>query len=111
MTIDTKKTFDSLDHSFLLTTLENFGFGTNFIDWIKILLNEQESCVINGGVTTQYFKLEKGAQQGDSASAYLFILFLEILFMIVKNNRDIKSLKIPGNTFYIQLMQMTQLFS
>ena len=92
--IDIEKAFDSLDHSFLLTTLGKFGFGTDFIDWIETFLNYQESCVINGGVTTQYFKLEKSARQGDSVSAYLFILFT-----IVKNNEDIKSLKILGNTF------------
>ena len=44
-------TFDSLDHSFLLTILEKFSFGTKFIEWIKIFLNDQESFVINGGVT------------------------------------------------------------
>ena len=64
MTTDIEKAFDSLDHSFLLTTLEKFGFGTNFINWIKIFLNEQELCVMNGGVTTQYFKLEKRPRQG-----------------------------------------------
>ena len=47
VTIDVEKAFDSLDHSFLLITLE-----TNFIGWIKIFLNEQKSCVVNGGVTT-----------------------------------------------------------
>ena len=99
VTTDIEKAFDSIDHSFLLITFEKFGFGTNFIDWIKIFLNEQESCVINGGVTTQYFKLEKGARQGDPVSAYLFILCLEIRFTIVKNNKDIKSLKILRNTF------------
>ena len=56
--IDIEKVFDSLEHSFLITTLEKWGFGTNFIDWIKIFLNEQELCVTNGGVTTQYFKLK-----------------------------------------------------
>ena len=35
----------------------------NFINRIKILLTYQESCVINGGITTPYFKLEKGARQ------------------------------------------------
>ena len=35
VTIDMDKVFDSLNHSLLLTTLEKFGFGTNFIDWIK----------------------------------------------------------------------------
>ena len=82
VTIDIEKAFGSLDHSFLLATLEKFGFGTNFIDWIKIFLNEQESCVINEGVTTQYSKLEKGAQRGDPVSASLFILRLELLFTI-----------------------------
>ena len=62
VTIDIEKAFDSLNHSFLLTILEKFGLGTNFIDWIKIFLNDQESCIINGGVTTQYFELEKSAR-------------------------------------------------
>ena len=55
--------------------------------------------MINEDVTKQCFKLEKGTLQGDPVSAYLFILCLEILFAIVKNNKDTKSLKILGNTF------------
>ena len=34
--------------------------------WVKILLRNQESCVLNGGTTTKYFLLERGARQGDS---------------------------------------------
>ena len=33
--IGRKKSFVSLNHIFLLTTLEKFGFETNFIDWMK----------------------------------------------------------------------------
>ena len=55
-------------------TLKAFGFGENFINWIKIILTNQESCVMNGGNSTGYFKLERGARQGDPISAYLFIL-------------------------------------
>ena len=99
VTTDIKKAFHSLDHSLLLTTLEKFGFGTNFINWIKIFLNEEESCVTNRGVTTQYFKLGEGPRQGDPVSSYLFVLCLEILFTIVKNNKDIKSLRIIGKIF------------
>ena len=85
------------DHSFLIITLKKFSFGTNLIDWIKIFLNDQESCVINGGVKT--WRTWKRCATEDPVSACLFILSGEILFTIVKNNKDIKSLKSLGNIF------------
>ena len=69
VTVDIEKAFDSLDHDFMIATLKKFGFKYNFINWFKIFLNDQESCVLNGGVTTKYFKLERGARQGDPISA------------------------------------------
>ena len=63
-----------------------------FIKRIKTLLNNQESCIINGGFTTKYFKLDKGTRQGDPISAYLFILVLEIVFHLIKQNKDIHGL-------------------
>ena len=72
VTMDIEKAFDSLDHNFLISTLEKYDFGQNFILWVKILLKDQESCVINGGKTTKYFILGRGARQGDPISAFLF---------------------------------------
>ena len=48
VTIDIEKAFDSLDHTFLIIVLEKSGFGKTLINWIKIFLNDQELCVING---------------------------------------------------------------
>ena len=62
-------------------------------------MNDQESCVINGGNTTKHSKLEKDARQGYPVSAHLFILCLEILFMLIKNNKSIKGIKMFENTF------------
>ena len=94
VTIYIEKAFDSLDHDLLVTALNKFGFGSNFISWIKLLLNSQQSCVINGGNTTPYFNLEKGARQGDPISAYIFILTLEVLFVFIKSNENIKGIEI-----------------
>ena len=74
VTTDIEKAFDSVNHVFLIAILEKFGFGKTFIEWIKILLKNQESCIINGGKTSQYFNLERGTRQGDPISAYLFKL-------------------------------------
>ena len=43
--MDIEKAFDSLDHDFLVHVLNKFGFGGNFIGWIKLLLNSQQSLM------------------------------------------------------------------
>ena len=58
------------------------------------MLNNNESCVANGGRTTQYFKLNRGARQGDPIAAYLFIIVLEIFFIMIRSNTSIKPLRI-----------------
>ena len=52
LTMDLEKAFDSFEHDILLCVLKKIGFGDNFIT-IKILLNDQQSYVINEGFATQ----------------------------------------------------------
>ena len=99
MTVDIEKAFDSINHSFLMCVLKKFGFGNDFRKWIQILMKNPESCVINGGKTTPYFKLERGTRQGDPISAYLFIIALEVVFSLIKENPDIEGLKFFRHTF------------
>ena len=86
-TLDIEKTFEFfsfVSHLFLIDILEKIVFGKEFIEWIKILLNNQASCVINGGKTSKYFKLNRGTRQGDLISAYVFIIVIEVFFQIIK---------------------------
>ena len=55
-----KDSFGSLDHDFLISAVEKYGFGKDFIPWIKILLKNQQSCVLNGSTTTKYFLQGRG---------------------------------------------------
>ena len=99
LTIDIEKAFDSVDHTFLCSALNIFGCGNNFIRWIKIILNKQESCIMNNGHSSGYFPILSGTRQGDPISAYLFILVMEILLIQVRNNKNIKGITIFGFEF------------
>ena len=74
LTVDIGKAFDSLSHSFLLVYSKKCGYENDFIKWVELLVECQESCIINKGNTTKPFELQKGARQGDPVSAYLFVL-------------------------------------
>ena len=77
-----------------------------------MLFECHESCIINGGNTTKYFKLQKGARQGDPISAYLFILCLENVFILIKTNMRERKESISLSTLIcIQLKQTILLFS
>ena len=91
--------FDSANHLFLISALEKYGFKNNFIRWIKSLLKYHEWCIIDRGQTTNYFELERVTKQGDSQSAYLFIIVLKIAFIKIKRNPNIKSLNVCNNDF------------
>ena len=78
----------------------------DFIKWIKILLQNQESCMVNRGARTNYFKLEKGTRQGDSISAYLFIIVLEIVFLFTKGSEKINGLNMFDKTFLYNFLKI-----
>ena len=75
----------------------------------KRFKKNQGSCIINGGKTAKYFKLDRGASQGDLIPVHLFILVLEIFFIFVKNNPRSKAEISLNMNFYALYMQTTLL--
>ena len=51
--LDNEKAFDRISHSFMIKTLRHFGFGENFIDWVKIIYSECSARVKVNGYTTK----------------------------------------------------------
>ncbi len=104
LAIDFKKAFDSLNWNFLLKTLKHVNFGPNIISYVKLMYNNIESAVLNNGSTGNYFKLERGMRQGCPLSAYLFILAIEVLANKIRNDPDIKGIKIDNKEIKISLL-------
>ena len=90
--LDFEKAFDKLDHKFLINALHNFDFEKNYIQWIKILYTDIQSCILNNGYTSPYFQITAGIRQGCPISALLFIIAVECLSIYIKNNNSIKGI-------------------
>ena len=63
VTVNIRKAFSSVDRSFFLADLKKYGFGEHFLKWIQILTESQDSCVVNGGITTKFVRLDRWALQ------------------------------------------------
>ena len=85
VTLDIEKAFGSSDHNSLLSVLIMFGFGENFKYQMKILLNDQQSCVMNQEFFTLYFNLEKDTRQDELSGIPVNICFRSSLSVNQKN--------------------------
>ena len=87
--LDFMKAFDSLEHNFMIKTLEKFNFGPNFTKWIEILYTNPLFKIKNNGWISTSYCMKRGVRQGCSLSALIFILAVEILSTIIRNSNDI----------------------
>ena len=78
----------------MLKCLNAFGFGPGLIRWIETFYSNKSSCVLNNGLCTPYFEVQRGVRQGDPLSPYLFIIAAEMIAIASQSNADIQGLKI-----------------
>ena len=71
-----------------------FNFGPDLIKWIQNFYKNVSSCIINDGITGQYFQVGIGVKQGDLLSPYLFIIPTELL--AIRSNKIIKGIDFGG---------------
>ena len=109
--VDFEKAFDSISWPFLIKSLKAFNFGDKFVGYVKMLYNDTESCVINNGKASRFFKLHRGIRQGCCLSALLFIIVVELLATDIRSNQNIKGIHISNIEYKIsQLADDTTLF-
>ena len=92
--IDFEKAFDTIEWPFIQNVLKCFNFGPVIGKWIATLYSDVESAVINGGYTTNYFKVSRGVRQGCPLSPLLFVLGVEILAQKIRQSTDCRGIEL-----------------
>ena len=111
LSIDFEKAFDTVSWSFIEKVLKYFNFGPSVISWIKLFQNGSESCIIQNGFMSDFFKLKRGCRQGDPISPYIFIMCAEVLGHMIRNEQNIKGIEINGKEHRLsQYADDTQIF-
>jgi len=93
VSLDIKKAFDSLSHSYLESVYKFYNFGPIMIKWITTLCTNRKACVIiDGQLNTDMFDLERGNAQGDTISPFLFNLGYQILLFKLELSLQIEGI-------------------
>lgn len=96
LSLDQEKAFDRVEHKYLFTVLERFGFGDRFLSWVKVFYTNIYSCVKCNGHLSPFFPVERSVRQGCPLSALLYAVVAEILGLACKADANAQGVHIPG---------------
>ncbi|RUA04563.1 MAG: hypothetical protein DSY43_06055, partial [Gammaproteobacteria bacterium] len=94
ISIDFEKAFDSISSQFIQQALQIFGFGESIQKWVKTLNNDITGCIIQNGFLSRSFPIKRGCRQGDPAAPYIFLISIQILIDMIKNNASIRGIRL-----------------
>ena len=80
------KAFDSLKWEFIFKIFECYGFGDNFMRFLKTVYNTPKCCIINNNHMSSFFEVLTGVRQGDPLSPTIFVLSMQCLANFLKQD-------------------------
>ena len=82
--IDLSAAFDTVDHSILLTRLQNtFGISDSALSWFHSYISSRQQTVFVNGLSSTTSSVSYGVPQGSVLGPILFVLYMQPLFDIV----------------------------
>jgi len=92
VSLDAKKAFDSVEHSYIESCLKAVGLG-EFIPIFRVLYSDLTTDIIINGRITRGFSIKRGVKQGDALSCILFIICMEPLLRNIEENGNIEGIR------------------
>ena len=82
--LDAEKAFDQIEWEYMVSVLEHFGFGKEFINWIRIIYAHPMASVVTNQEMLKSFHLFMGCRQGCPISPALFAIAMEPLATCIR---------------------------
>ena len=103
LSIDAEKAFDKIQHRFLIKTLEKVGIEETYLNIIKASYEKPTANIILNGEKLRAFPLRSGTRQGYPLSPLLFNIVLEVLAAAIRQQKEIKGIKIGKDEVNLSL--------
>ena len=83
--MDLSKAFDCIPHDLLIAKLEAYGLSLNALAYIYSYLKGRKQSVRINNFMSEYLEIISGVPQGSILGAILFNIFINDLFLFIKN--------------------------
>ena len=91
ISIDAEKTFDKIQHPFMIKTSRKAGIEGTYLNLIKAIYDKPKANIILNSEKLKAFPLKSGTRQGCPLSL-LFRIFLEVLAIAITAEKEIKGI-------------------
>ena len=90
LSIDTEKTFDKIQHPFVIKTLQKVGIAGTHLNIIKAIYDKPTANITLNSEKLKELLLKSGTRQGCPLSPLLFNIVLEVLATPIREVKEIK---------------------
>jgi pyrimidine operon attenuation protein/uracil phosphoribosyltransferase len=101
--IDAEKTFDKIQHHFMIKALRKLGMEGTYLNIIRAVYDKTIANIILNGEKLKPFSLKTIMTHGFPLSSLLFNIALEFLARAIRQEEEIKGIQIGKETVKVSL--------
>ena len=103
--LDLEKAFDKVSWDYMKRSFRALRFTNSAMSWINILYddtNRPKRKILANGELSRPYRIARGTAQGCPLSPLCFLIVVEGLTRLIKNNKNIHGITIGGHEFKIR---------
>ena len=93
ISIDAEKTFDKIQHPFMIKTLQEMSIEGNCLNIVKVIYDKPTENIMLNGEKLKAFPLGSGTRQRCPLLPLLFNIVLEVLAIAIREGKEIKGIR------------------